>query len=205
MQREECLSWQMNMEQLKRLFFFSFSKIYFSSYIVYLFFFSFFTAVRVVVFAMLLVKCCTRHAFNLTFMKLIKVKGHMRFLFALLRISDHGDWLSSACCIWVCVPDGACTCVLVWLPPTHQIAEEKDSSLTWPSCLSLSYAPACEWASPTASRTTSTRWDEYHTALTYEGPIYPHCPRKHIGVTMLADIQILASAFGSSYPFPVLL
>lgn len=54
-------------------------------------FFFFFTAVGVVVFAMLWVKCCTRHAFNLTFMKLIKVKGHMQFLFALLRISDHGN------------------------------------------------------------------------------------------------------------------
>lgn len=157
---------------------------------------------------MLLVKCCTRHAFNLAFMKLCK--GQRSHAVSLSTPPYIWSWrltklsvLHLSVCF--CVPDCACTCVWVWLPPTHQIAVEKDNSLTWPSCLSLSYAPACEWASPTASQTTSTRWDKYHTALTYEAPIYPHCRRKHIGVTMLADIQILASAFGSSHPFPVLL
>lgn len=32
--------------------------------------------------------------------------------------------------------------------------------------------------------------------------IYHHCPRKHTGVTLLADIQTLASTLGCSHPFP---
>lgn len=77
----------------------------------------------------------------------VGVKGHMRFL-----IMDCG----STCCVFVLrVPVCVCTRVWAWLPPTHQIAKEKDNSPTWPWCLSLSYAPGCVWASPAASRTTS--------------------------------------------------
>lgn len=46
---------------------------------------------------------------------------------------------------------------------------------------------------------------ENHSALTYEASIYPHCPRKLKGVTMLAEIQTLASRIGRSHPFPALL
>lgn len=93
--------------------------------------------------------------------------------------SDLGDWLSPVCCIQVCVFVCFIAHVCVWLPPTHQIAEEKDNSLTWPSWLSSSYAPACVWANPTASRTTSPRAHKYHAALAYEAHMYPHYHRKH--------------------------
>lgn len=133
----------------------------------------------------------------------LKAKVHMWFLFCYSSIL----WwprLTKLGVLHVSVCVYACVCVWVWLPPTHQIAEEKDNSLTWSSRLSLSYAPACVRASPTAQQ-ASTHRDKYHTALTYEAHIYPCCPRKHIGVTALAEIQVQASAFGSSHPFPVLL
>lgn len=74
----------------------------------------------------------------------------------------------------VCFGAFLCACVrdcTRGVPPTHQIVEEKDNSLTRPSWLPLSYAPACVRVSPTASRTTSPRRDKYHTALTYEAAI----------------------------------
>lgn len=154
-------------------------------------------------------RCCSwwlnvthESALNHHAIKLFKVNGRMWFL----RTPPYSLNISAlhfSVCFYVLVC--TCTCVWVWLLPTHQIAEEKDNSLTWPSCLSLSYAPACVWAGPTASRTTSPHWDKYHMALTYKAPIYPHCPRKHIKVTILADIQTLASAFGSDHLFPALL
>lgn len=140
----------------------------------------------------------------------LKAKVHMWFLFCYssilwsLRLTKLGVLHMSVFGVPECARACVCVCMWVWLPPTRQIAEEKDNSLTWSSRLSLSYAPACVRASPTAQQ-ASTHRDKYHTALAYEAHIYPCCPRKHIGVTALAEIQVQASAFGSSHPFPALL
>lgn len=97
----------------------------------------------------------------------LKAKVHMWFLLCYSsilwspRLTKLGVLHVSVCflcarlCLCVCVY--ACVRVWVWLPPTRQIAEEKDNSLTWSSRLSLSYAPACVRASPTAQQASTHR------------------------------------------------
>lgn len=45
------------------------------------------------------------------------------------------------------------------------------------------------------------------SVLTYDTPIYPHLsvPESSARVTMLAEVETRASAFGRRHPFPVLL
>lgn len=69
------------------------------------------------------------------------------------------DW-APICFVWVYVSlCNVCTfaCMVECLTSsyTSDCKKKKDNSMTWPSWLFLSYAPACVWAYPTASRTTS--------------------------------------------------